>query len=253
MTVRSSIRLAEYFERPLRLTPSEGGRAARRRDGRSSPSPARTNGPLATALDKVEQAARGPWASSRSMSASTDQLERLTAAAHDGEQLELDYYSAARDELTTRVVDPVRVFHAVGAWYLAAYCHRAAPTGCSGSTGSAPSARRGAGADASRRRRRPGRPRVSARAERPAGAPAPGARRRVGRRDGPDRGGRRPGRAAASTWCSPSAAPPSSSGCCSSWGPPHAVLEPPEAGRGAPTPPDGSSRGTAPCRLDRRR
>ncbi|HEY6318464.1 MAG TPA: WYL domain-containing protein [Acidimicrobiia bacterium] len=118
------IRLAEYFERPLRLTPSEAvalvaaGRALLAVPGSDDA------GPLATALDKVEQAlgARGVLTVDVG---STDQLERLTAAAHDGEQLELDYYSAARDELTTRVVDPVRVFHAVGAWYLAAYCHRA--------------------------------------------------------------------------------------------------------------------------------
>ena len=118
------IRLAEYFERPLRLTPSEAvalvaaGRALLAVPGSDDA------GPLATALDKVEQAlgARGVLTVDVG---STDQLERLTAAAHDGEQLELGYYSAARDELTTRVVDPVRVFHAVGTWYLAAYCHRA--------------------------------------------------------------------------------------------------------------------------------
>jgi proteasome accessory factor C len=55
----------------------------------------------------------------------TGQLERLSQAVADGEQLELDYYSFARDEMTTRVVDPIRVFHSLGAWYLAAYCHQA--------------------------------------------------------------------------------------------------------------------------------
>lgn len=118
------IRLAEYFERPLRLTPSEAvallaaGRALLAVPGSDDA------GPLATALDKLEQAlgARGVLTVDVGRA---DQLEQLTAAARDGDQLELDYYSAARDELTTRVVDPVRVFHAVGAWYLAAYCHRA--------------------------------------------------------------------------------------------------------------------------------
>jgi proteasome accessory factor C len=39
--------------------------------------------------------------------------------------VELEYYSFARDEMTQRIVDPWRVFHAFGAWYLSGYCHRA--------------------------------------------------------------------------------------------------------------------------------
>jgi proteasome accessory factor C len=119
-----SIRLAEYFERPLRLTPSEGvallaaGRALLAVPG-SDP-----DGPLATALDKLEAALGARGALSIDVGGS-DNLDRLTHAAADGEQLEIDYYSFARDEMTTRVVDPLRVFHALGAWYLAAFCHRA--------------------------------------------------------------------------------------------------------------------------------
>jgi proteasome accessory factor C len=118
------IRLAEYFERALRLTPSEGvallaaGRALLAVPG-SDPS-----GPLATALDKLERALGAQGALSIDVGAA-DHLDRLTRAAETGEQVELDYYSFARDEMTTRVVDPIRVFHALGAWYLAAYCHRA--------------------------------------------------------------------------------------------------------------------------------
>lgn len=119
-----SIRLAEYFERPLRLTPSEGvallatGRALLAVPG-SDP-----EGPLATALDKLEQALGARGALSIDVGG-TDHLDGLTQAAADGDQLEIDYYSFARDEMTTRVVDPLRVFHALGAWYLAAYCYRA--------------------------------------------------------------------------------------------------------------------------------
>jgi proteasome accessory factor C len=39
--------------------------------------------------------------------------------------VEIDYYSFARDEMTTRTIDPWRVFHAFGAWYVAAWCHAA--------------------------------------------------------------------------------------------------------------------------------
>jgi proteasome accessory factor C len=119
------IRLAEYFERPLRLSPAEGlallaaGRALLAVPG-SDP-----QGPLADALDKLEDAlgARGRLAVD--VGGGGDHLEELTEAAARGDRVEIEYYSFARDEMTTRVVDPWRVFHAFGAWYLAAWCHRA--------------------------------------------------------------------------------------------------------------------------------
>ncbi|MEX0664830.1 MAG: WYL domain-containing protein [Acidimicrobiia bacterium] len=119
-----SLRLAEYFERPLRLTPAEGiallaaGRALLAVPG------ADAEGPLASALDKVEHAlgARGGVAVDVGDAGDLQQL-REAVAAHA--QLEIEYYSFARDEMTTRVVDPARVFHAFGEWYLAAYCHAA--------------------------------------------------------------------------------------------------------------------------------
>ncbi len=81
-------------------------------------------GPLAKALDKLDDAlgARGRLAVDVGGS---DHLEELQDAATASEQVEIDYYSFARDEMTTRIVDPWRVFHAFGAWYLAAWCHRA--------------------------------------------------------------------------------------------------------------------------------
>lgn len=120
-----TIRLAEYFERALRLTPAEGvallaaGRALLTVPG------ADPDGPLATALAKLEAAlgARGGVAVDVG---GPDLLARLQAAVADREQVELEYYSFARDEMTTRVVDPWRAFHALGAWYLAGYCHLAA-------------------------------------------------------------------------------------------------------------------------------
>ncbi|MFI5045536.1 MAG: helix-turn-helix transcriptional regulator [Acidimicrobiia bacterium] len=118
------IRLAEYFERPLRLTPAEGvallaaGRALLSVPGSDAA------GPLATALDTLEQALDAKGRITVDVG-SPGQLERLQQAALDHERLELDYYSFARDEMTTRVVDPWRVFHAFGSWYVAAWCHRA--------------------------------------------------------------------------------------------------------------------------------
>lgn len=119
-----SIRLAEYFERPLRLTPAEGvallaaGRTLLAVPG-SDP-----EGPLARALEKLERTLGATGGVAVDVGGA-DHVERLREAADGGRQLEIEYYTFARDEMTTRVVDPVRVFHAFGAWYLAAYCHRA--------------------------------------------------------------------------------------------------------------------------------
>jgi proteasome accessory factor C len=118
------IRLAEYFERPLRLTPAEGlallaaGRALLSVPGSDA------RGPLATALDKLEAALDARGRLSVDVGGS-DFVAILQEAAAASEQVEIDYYSFARDEMTARLVDPWRVFHAFGAWYLAAWCHRA--------------------------------------------------------------------------------------------------------------------------------
>ncbi len=118
------IRLAEYFERPLRLTPAEGlallaaGRALLAVPGSDD------DGPLATALAKLDDALGAPGSLAVDVGAS-DQLQRLQDAEADDERVEIDYYSFARDEMTTRVIDPWRVFHAFGAWYVASWCHRA--------------------------------------------------------------------------------------------------------------------------------
>ena len=118
------IRLAEYFERPLRLTPGEGlailaaGRALLSVPGSEA------SGPLATALDTLEEAlgTRGRLAVDVGGGDLVPELQRALEAS---ERIEIDYYSFARDEMTTRVVEPWRVFHAFGAWYLGAWCHRA--------------------------------------------------------------------------------------------------------------------------------
>lgn len=120
-----TIRLAEYFERALRPTPAEGvallaaGRALLAVPG------AEDAGPLTSALDKLEAALGARGGVAVDVGSAGDHLARLQVAVADGEQLELEYYSFARDKMTTRVVDPRRVFHAFGAWYLDAYCRTA--------------------------------------------------------------------------------------------------------------------------------
>jgi proteasome accessory factor C len=118
-----TIRLADYFRRPLRLDPGEGlallaaGRALLAVPG-SDP-----QGPLATALAKLEAALELP-----DVGVAIDAPEFLDAvrnAAEHDERLEIDYWSAGRDELTTRRIDPLTVFFALGEWYVDAWCHRA--------------------------------------------------------------------------------------------------------------------------------
>jgi proteasome accessory factor C len=118
-----TIRLADYFRRPLRLDPGEGlallaaGRALLAVPG-SDP-----RGPLATALERLEAALELP-----DVGVAIDAPEFLDAvrnAAEHDERLEIDYWSAGRDELTTRRIDPLTVFFALGEWYVDAWCHRA--------------------------------------------------------------------------------------------------------------------------------
>ena len=118
-----TIRLADYFRRPLQLTPAEGlallaaGRALLAVPG-SDP-----EGPLATALAKLEQALDLPDLVVEV--GAPKYLDEIRAAVHHHERVEVDYWSAGRDDLTTRRIDPAVVFFALGAWYTSAYCHRA--------------------------------------------------------------------------------------------------------------------------------
>src|SRR5438270_9470797 len=47
----------------------------------------------------------------------------LRTAVDERRQVELEYYSFGRDEISRRVVDPYAVYSASGQWYLSAYCH----------------------------------------------------------------------------------------------------------------------------------
>lgn len=118
------IRLAEYFERPLRLTPAEGVALVAAARALLAVPGADPGGPLATAVEKLEEVVgvSGRLAVEVGDAAHLDVIRR---AVERHERLEIDYYSYARDEMTTRRVEPDRVFHALGAWYLAADCLRA--------------------------------------------------------------------------------------------------------------------------------
>jgi proteasome accessory factor C len=120
------IRYADYFSRPLRLTPSEGLALLAAGTTVLATPGADPDGPLARGLAKLAavlgvdreesvEVALGP--------APAETLQILTEAAADHRQVEIEYYAFGRDEWTRRVVDPYAVFSAGGQWYLSAYCH----------------------------------------------------------------------------------------------------------------------------------
>jgi len=120
------IRYADYFSRPLKLTPAEG--LALLAAGKTLLAAPGTDpdGPLARGLDKLAAA----------LGIDADQAVEIALGAVPAEvmgpvreavaehrQLEIEYYAFGRDEWTRRVVDPYAVFSASGQWYLSAYCH----------------------------------------------------------------------------------------------------------------------------------
>src|SRR5436305_11049228 len=122
------IRYADWFDRPLRLTPEEGLALVAAGAALLAVPGADPAGPLARGLRKVA-AVLGIDADGAidvelgSVSASL--LASLQEAVHDHRQVEIDYYVYGRDERTRRVVDPYAVFAAEGEWYLNAWCHLA--------------------------------------------------------------------------------------------------------------------------------
>lgn len=121
---RVYLRFAEYFARPLSLTPAEGfGLLAAGRALLGVPG-ADPDGSLASALHKLAEVLGGVEGMAVELGPGRF-LDPLRAAAKAGERLEIDYYAFGRDALTTRVIDPHAVFATAGSWYVDAFCHSA--------------------------------------------------------------------------------------------------------------------------------
>lgn len=122
------IRYADYFARPLRLTPEEGLSLVASGAALLATPGAEPDGPLARALAKVAAVLGvepGGTVDVELGVAPAGVLERLRDAVDRSRQVEIDYYAYGRDTRTRRVVDPHRVFLADGEWYLSAWCHLA--------------------------------------------------------------------------------------------------------------------------------
>ena len=122
------IQLADYFQRPLRLSPEEGVALVASGAALQAVPGADPSGPLARALEKVAAVLGidAPGALEVVLGTVPEDvlavLREGMAAAH---QVEIDYYAYGRDERTVRAVEPWDVFTAAGEWYLTAWCHRA--------------------------------------------------------------------------------------------------------------------------------
>lgn len=120
---RITLRMADAFRRPLRLTADEAlalvsaGRTLMAVPGNDA------DGTLAGALTKLERRLDLP---SLDIDVESPRwLDEVRDALEHRRQIEIDYWAAGRDAETTRRVDPGAVFFALGAWYLGAWCHKA--------------------------------------------------------------------------------------------------------------------------------
>ena len=153
------VRFADWFRRPLRLSPPEGlalvaaaramlevptetganeefgevvpraGEGGEPPEGITPPSASRDDRPaLARAVAKLEMVlgAGGDDAVEIELGAASQEiLAVLHAGVRGRRKVLLDYYSFGRDEAGQRVVQPWRVFSSEGHWYMLAWCESA--------------------------------------------------------------------------------------------------------------------------------
>ncbi|HEU4348548.1 MAG TPA: YafY family protein [Actinoplanes sp.] len=116
------------IDRPLRLTPDEAlALVVALRMLAETPG---TGDAVERALAKIENAA-GDLADAPvavRLPADAERLDAIRGAIERGHALHLTYYTAARDETTERVVDPMRMLMVGGKSYLEAWCRRAEAT-----------------------------------------------------------------------------------------------------------------------------
>jgi proteasome accessory factor C len=119
------IRMADYFSRPVRLTRAEALALYLRGTELLGAGGVGEADALQAALGKIAEAlgseALGELKVDVGDQTSTGPLEAVRRAVADRESLEIEYYSANRDELSTRTMDPEHVFSALGNWYVVAW------------------------------------------------------------------------------------------------------------------------------------
>jgi proteasome accessory factor C len=124
---RITIRMADQFARPLRLTRQEGLAVALRAIELLATPGVEEAPALASALEKL-RAALGPEVVGEAERIAVagggrapTHLADVREAARDRRRLRIDYLAASTGELTSRRIDPEEVFAWLGHWYVAAW------------------------------------------------------------------------------------------------------------------------------------
>lgn len=138
---RVSIRMADYFARPLRITRTEAiplylkanAMLNLMTEGRGG-SALEELRPLRAALDKLASALVPQEGGISGLSeriqvhlesGESKWIPLLREAVTEHRQVALEYYTYSRDAITRRMVDPTLVFASLGHWYVSGYCHMA--------------------------------------------------------------------------------------------------------------------------------
>ena len=122
---RVSIDYGNFFERPLRLSKEEGlaivaaGMASAEQVGHDP------EGPLSRGLAKIARVLGIDVDDDLAVGLDAppgQTMDALDRAIRERHVLRLGYFSHARNEHTDRTIEPLRLFHTEGAWYVDAYC-----------------------------------------------------------------------------------------------------------------------------------
>lgn len=124
---RVRFELADYFRSPLRLSPEEALVLVSAGLGLLGSSAGQDTA-LERALTKVANRFDVQLGDDLEVSlggAPAALVEQALSATRDRRCIEIDYHSLHRNEVTTRVVEPLHVFSNEGEWYLRGYCRLA--------------------------------------------------------------------------------------------------------------------------------
>lgn len=118
------ITYADFFRRPMKLTAGQGLALVAAGEALLALSAPSETSTLESALAKLSASlgVSGDAVDVRLGESGVAHSEALEEAVRTQASVEIDYYSFGRDELTSRVIEPQRVFAAGGAWYVEAYC-----------------------------------------------------------------------------------------------------------------------------------
>jgi proteasome accessory factor C len=122
------VHLPQWFDRPLRLTPEQALALVAAGQSLSAVEGADPDGPLARALAKLAATlglADGDTVDVSLGSAEAPLVDSLRGAVRERRRVRLSYYAYGRDEHTTRVVEPHRLYSDRGQLYLWAHCRDA--------------------------------------------------------------------------------------------------------------------------------